>query len=85
MRGKVVGSTVITADREYSYQIEVLDYRYNGPVLSDARNKFKPLPDTVKINAAPNGTDCIVFMTGNRYAIWVPEQPQTTECEDAGG
>lgn len=80
MRGKIVGSTVIVPDREYAYQVEVLDHRYNGPTITDARNKFKPLPDTVKINAAPNDTDCIVFFTANKYSIWVPEQPQTTEC-----
>jgi hypothetical protein len=85
MRGQIVGSTVITPDREYAYEVKVLDFRFGGSNLTDARNKFKPLPDTVKINAAPDGTDCIVFMTANRYCIWVPEQPQTTECDDAGG
>lgn len=83
MRGKIIGSTVITPNREYAYEVEVLDYRYQGPNLVGARNKFKPLPDTVNLEAAPAGTDCIVFFTASKYSIWVPEQPQTTECDDA--
>lgn len=83
MRGQIVGSAVVVPDREYSYTVRVFDYRYVGPDLPDARNKFKPLPDSVKINAAPNGTDCIVFMTNSKYSIWVCEQPQTRECTDA--
>jgi hypothetical protein len=83
MRGKIVSSTAIVADKEYAYEVAVLDFRYEGPNLTGARNKFKPLPDTVKLNAAPNGTDCIVFMTKGSYAIWVPEQPFAQECSDA--
>lgn len=83
MRGRIVGSTVITADKEFAYDVEVLDVRWVGEPLTGARNKFKPLPDTVRLNAAPNGTDCIVFITADKYSIWVCEQPQTTECTDA--
>lgn len=84
MRGLIVGSTAIVANKEYAYEVQVLDPRWGGGNLVDARNFFKPLPDTVNINAAPNGTDCIVFLTGgDKYRIWVPEQPQTQECEDA--
>lgn len=84
MRGKIVSSTVVTPNKEYAYVVEVLDVRYSGSNLTDVRNVNRPWPDSLNIEAAPAGSACIVFFTGNKYIAAVfGERPQTEECDDA--
>lgn len=84
MRGKVVSSTIVTPNKEYAYEVEVLDYRYTGSNLVDVRNVNRPWPDTLDIEAAPAGSACIVFITAGKYIAAVfGEKPLTEECDDA--